>query len=108
MDSDEVADDPSVVAVPGRRRVTHTPALHPSASSQAEHHSDDELAGELEEQVQAVTASLPILAGPVMVGSDGIGEAGTLSDDEMAAIVDDDLSARGALGPIEHLPSLMA
>ena len=53
MDSDEVAEDPSDVPTPAA----------PGAPARAEHHSDDELAVVIEEQVSRITAALPIVAG---------------------------------------------
>ncbi|GAA1445033.1 cytosine permease [Leifsonia poae] len=143
MDSDEVANDPSVVSVPGRRRATYTPPvrrrapgsdpdpepvsedaesaaepesvaesateLEPVAASAPQAiHDDDELARALEEQVSRMTSAVPIIAGPTVVGTDGIADAALLTDDQVAALVDEDLNAHDTLAAITHLENVLA
>ena len=145
MDSDEVANDPSVVSVPGKRRATYTPPVRrkpPAAPAAAEvapepepaagpaaepepapepatepapepavaertTHDDDELASALEAQVSRMTSAVPIIAGPTVVGADGLADAAALTDDQVAALVDVDLSSHDTLAAIEHLERVL-
>jgi NCS1 family nucleobase:cation symporter-1 len=137
MDSDEVANDPTVVSVPGKRRATYTPpvrrkpagepvsaepapepepepepepapepAPEPTAS-EGTTHDDDELASALEAQVSRMTSAVPIIAGPTVVGTDGLSDAASLTDDQVAALVDVDLSSHDTLAAIEHLERVL-
>ena len=109
MDSDGVAQDPSVASVPGRRRASYNPPVRrgPAQSAPQERHDDDELATALEEQVSRMTAALPIIAGPTVIGSDGVADAASLTDDQVAALVDRDLTSHDTLAAIEHLESVL-
>ncbi|MFF1634920.1 cytosine permease [Leifsonia sp. NPDC058248] len=124
MDSDEVANDPSVVSVPGKRRATYTPPVRrtppakpasvepepepePEPATDGTTHDDDELASALEAQVSRMTSAVPIIAGPTVVGADGLAEAASLTDDQVAALVDVDLSSHDTLAAIEHLERVL-
>jgi NCS1 family nucleobase:cation symporter-1 len=109
MDSDGVAQDPSVASVPGRRRASYNPPVRrgPTQSTPEERHDDDELASALEKQVSRMTAALPIIAGPTVIGSDGVADAASLTDDQVAALVDRDLTSHDTLAAIEHLQSVL-
>lgn len=67
------------------------------------HHSDDELAGALEAEVERITAAIPIIAGPTVVRPD----AAALSDDEVTAIVDADLRSHDTFAAIRHLQTVL-
>lgn len=71
----------------------------------AERHSDDELASAIEAEVSRATTAAPILAGPTVVGSGG--DPAALSDDEVEAIVDEDLRAHDTLAAIDHLQRVL-
>lgn len=109
MDSDGVAQDPSVASVPGSRRATYDPPVRraPADTAPEERHDDDELASALEEQVSRMTATLPIIAGPTVIGSDGVADAASLTDDQVAALVDRDLTSHDTLAAIEHLERVL-
>src|SRR5437588_4367941 len=98
MDSDEVADDPSVAEAPGMQR----------APAPAEHHSDDELASVMEEQVSRMTAAIPIIAGPTVVGTAGTEDAGDLTDAPVDAIVGDDVDSPRTPDAVDHLQSSLS
>jgi purine-cytosine permease-like protein len=66
-------------------------------------HSDDELADALQAEVDRVTAAIPIIAGPTVMGPD----AASLSDDEVTAIVDADLRVHDTTAAIAHLQSVL-
>jgi purine-cytosine permease-like protein len=72
-----------------------------------ERHDDDELASAIEEQVSRMTAALPIIAGPTVIGSDGVADAASLTDDQVAALVDRDLTSHDTLAAIEHLERVL-
>jgi len=96
MDSDEVEHDPPIVAVTGE-----TP------EQGGERHDDDELASAIEEQVSRLTSAIPIIAGPTVVGPAGVADAAALTDDQVAALVDDDLSSHDTLTAIQHLEAVL-
>jgi purine-cytosine permease-like protein len=96
MDSDEVENDPPIVSVPESMRVQG-----------GERHDDDELASAMEEQVSRMTSAIPIIAGPTVVGPAGVSDAAALTDEQVTALVDDDLSSHDTLTAIQHLEAVL-
>lgn len=79
-------------------------------------HSDEELASAMEDEVARMTASIPIIAGPNVMGpadrdSPSQGRPphgpGEWSDAEVTALVDADLATHDTLGAIEHLQTVL-